>query len=588
MRKTTKQTFSLYWQHVKNYKLLGLVMIISITIGFVLEVIIPLYYKKFFDTLTITNSLSRADLASELIKIIVIILIINICSWTIFRAAVHANSRFQPKIMADLANTCFNYLQQHSHKFFINRFTGSLVRRVNRLVDSFEAIADRFYWDLFPTALKIVIILIVLTFTHPLFALIILIWAIVYIAISYGFALYKLKYDIQIAEHDSRVTGDLSDAISNNLNIKLFSALRKELFRFKRLTKKQQKLRTFNWDLNGYMEAFQHGIMVALEFLVFYFAIRLWLKGQITIGDFVLIQTYLLTIFMQLWDFSRIIRDIYRRLADAEEMTEILNTPYAVQDKPQAGELTVPAGQVVFKEVSFSYTKTRMVLKNFNLEIKPQEKVGIVGPSGAGKTTLANILLRLYDVQQGKILVDEQNIADVTQNSLRENISLVPQDPILFHRTLIENIRYGKPQATKAEIAKAAKAANCHDFINQLDQGYETYVGERGIKLSGGERQRVAIARAILKNAPILVLDEATSSLDSHSEMLIQDALEKLMTGKTTIVIAHRLSTLLKMDRIIVIDDQEIVETGTHKSLLKKPNGLYRKLWQLQAGGFIQ
>ena len=263
---------------------------------------------------------------------------------------------------------------------------------------------------------------------------------------------------------------------------------------------------------------------------------------------------------IRLWDFGRIIRNIYESFADSKEMVEILETPYEVKDIPNAKTLKVAGGQIEFKDISFAFNETRTVLKNINLNIKSGEKIALIGPSGAGKSTIVKLLMRMYDLTSGTIEIDNQNVKEVTQDSLRQNISLVPQDPILFHRTLMENIRYGKGKATNEEVMAAAKLAHCDEFIDTLPLKYETHVGERGIKLSGGERQRVAIARAILKNAPILVLDEATSSLDSHSESLIQDALNNLMEDKTTIVIAHRLSTIARADRIVVMDKGEIVE----------------------------
>jgi ATP-binding cassette subfamily B protein len=293
-----------------------------------------------------------------------------------------------------------------------------------------------------------------------------------------------------------------------------------------------------------------------------------------------------------LWGFTRLVRNVYQSYADSKEMVEILLLPHEIKDKPNAKELKVSKGEIKFENLVFNFNDTRKVLNDINLTIKPGEKIALIGPSGAGKTTFVRLLLRLYSPTSGKILIDHTDISETTQESLKKNISMVPQDSILFHRTLAENIAYGKRGATKKEIEKAATLAHCNEFINPptggLPDGFQTYVGERGIKLSGGERQRVAIARAILKNAPILVLDEATSSLDSHSEMLIQDALNNLMAGKTVIVIAHRLSTIQKMDRIIVVDSGKIIEEGSHQELLAKEYSLYKKLWELQAGGFLK
>jgi ABC-type multidrug transport system fused ATPase/permease subunit len=312
----------------------------------------------------------------------------------------------------------------------------------------------------------------------------------------------------------------------------------------------------------------------------------LWKQGQLTLGDFVLIQSYLLTVFNQLMGIGFNLRRFYDAFSDAGEMLAILQTPHGIRDKRGARHLAVDSGEVWFDDVSFDFRDGAPVLRQFNLTIAGGERIALVGPSGAGKSTVTKLLLRLYDVTGGEIKIDKQDIAAVTQNSLRDAIAFVPQEPILFHRSLMENIRYGWRDATDKQVLEAAKKAHCHEFIERLPQGYDTLVGERGIKLSGGERQRVAIARAILKDAPILVLDEATSSLDSESEALIQDALNVLMEGKTVIVIAHRLSTIMKMDRIIVMEGGAVVAQGTHLQLIRE-RGLYQKLWSIQAGGFL-
>jgi ATP-binding cassette subfamily B protein len=317
--------------------------------------------------------------------------------------------------------------------------------------------------------------------------------------------------------------------------------------------------------------------MIILEIGIFYLAIKFWQGGKLTLGDFVLIQTYLMIIMMIVWNFGKIIRNTYESLSDAEEMTKILNTPHEIKDIENAKDLKVSTGKIEFKKVGFNYHKTKAVLKDFNLIIQPKERIALVGLSGVGKTTVIKLLLRMYNITDGKILIDNQDISKITQESLWKNISLVPQDPILFHRALMENIRYGKLDASDEEVIMAAKVAHCHEFINKAIDGYNTYVGERGIKLSGGERQRVSIARAILRNAPIIIFDEATSSLDSESERFIWDALNKLMENKVVITITHRLSTIKKMDRIIVIDNGEIIEQGSHQELVEKKSSIYKK-----------
>ncbi len=586
MRTTTRKTYAIFWRHARKYPWHLTVIIACLTAAISVESIIPFFYKRFFDLLAASRT-PRPEIASGLTTIIFHVFLLWGIVWLFYRIEMFFNAYFEPRVHADIANTCFDYLHHHSHGFFLNRFVGSLVRRVNRFADAFEAISDRALLDLFPMILRALITMAVLWYWHRFLGLLILVWLVIFFAANYLFARYKLKYDIIDAAADTEVSGRLADTITNNVNIKVFTAFKDEMRGFEDLTEKKRRAWMFTWRLSAGIEGVQAAFMITLEFLIMYFAIQLWSQGLLTIGDFALIQSYLIAMFRRLWDFWRMIRDIYRRLADAEEMTEILETPHGVRDISAAHALAVGKGEVEFRGVSFTYTKTRDVINNFNLKINPGEKVGLVGPSGAGKSTLVSLIFRFFDVQAGGIYIDGQNIAEVTQESLRQNVALVPQDPLLFHRTLRENIHYGKRDATDKEVMTAARQAHCDEFIGRLSHGYDTLVGERGIKLSGGERQRVAIARAILKNAPILVLDEATSSLDSHSEGLIQDALSGLMRGKTTIVIAHRLSTIMKMDRIVVIRSGEIYEAGTHDELVQKPGGLYRKLWELQAGGFL-
>lgn len=587
MKKTTQQTLTIFWEHIKPYRLMFFAMLIFVSGAIIINLLTPIFFKQFFDTLA-ASSTNVDETGKELIKILFIILGLSMGSWLLFRAAGLLHANFQSRAVRDLLDSNFEYLHKHSYHFFVNRFVGSLVRQINRLVRSFEDIMDRLIWDLVPLFVRITVILVVLFSMGKIsIALAMLGWTIVYMTLNYFYSVYKLKYDVQHSETNSRVTAHLADSVTNNQTIKLFAALPQEIKAYKKLTQEQFKIHLFTWYLGEYSIMLQSFLMIILEFGVLYLAVQGWQQGVFTIGDFALIQAYIIALFGQLWGFGRVIRKLYENFADAEEMTEILNMPHEVADKSGAKSLKVQKGEIEFKEVTFAYNKTRTVINNFNLKINPGERIGLVGPSGAGKSTLTSLLFRNYDVTGGKILIDGQKISEVTQNSLRKNISLVPQDPILFHRSLKENIRYGRPGATDKEVLKAAQLAHCHEFIKELPEQYDTLVGERGIKLSGGERQRVAIARAIVKDAPILVLDEATSSLDSESERLIQDALSNLMQGKTTIVIAHRLSTIMQMDRIIVVEDGKIVEEGSHEELLKAKQGTYQKLWNIQVGSFV-
>ena len=531
-------------------------------------------------------SQGRPESIEPVIRIVWTILFVAIARFAFARSFNFVNNWFQPRVMADLNNTCFRYLHKHSTAFFNNTFVGSLVTKVKRYERAFETLADQVFFEMGRHMVDVGIIIGILFFQNKIFGFMALVWAVLYLAFSYFFSLYKLPVDIKRAEADTEVTANLADSITNNYNIKIFSAYEKENQKFGGATEWQFKIRKKSWNLGTLSESVQATTMIALEFASMYAAAYLWYQGEITIGTVALLQAYFFRMFDKFWNLGKNIRQLYEAIADANEMTEILLAPHEVQDKPDAKYLKVKKGGIEFKNVSFGYYKEGDILNNFNLSINPGERVALIGPSGGGKSTIVRVLFRFYDIQSGKILVDGQDISKVGQDSLRENMSLVPQEPILFHRTLMENIRYAKPAASDEEIINSARLAHAHEFISRFKEGYNTLVGERGIKLSGGERQRVAIARAILKNAPILVLDEATSSLDSESEMYIQDALTSLMRGRTTIVVAHRLSTIMQMDRIVVIDGGKIVEEGKHAELLKARQGLYQRLWNIQAGGF--
>ncbi len=582
MKSLTQKTFAIYKNHSKPYAKALALILGSLVFGVAFDTYQPFLFKTLFNLLAAGN---RAAVP-QMLTTIWWVFAVGAGSWAAWRVSQFALNFFEAKIMSDLLNTCFEYLQRHSFGFFSNNFAGSLVRKVNRYSRAFEDLADIIFSNLCQTALQIGLIIIVMFFYARPLGIIILVWSAVYIYFNYRFAVWKIKYDIQRAAMDTKVSGQLADTVSNNINLKLFNGYRRESAQYKNLTGELYRLRRLGWNLGQTSETVQGALVLILEFGVMYGAVLLWKQGRLTVGDFALLQAYLIQIFQQLWNFGRFVRRIYESVADANEMTEILQTPHEVQDAPGADKLKVTNGLIEMRDVDFAYENSQPVLKNFNLEIKQRERAALIGPSGGGKSTIVKLLLRFVDIQGGKILIDGQNIAKVTQESLRASIALVPQDPILFHRSLLENIRYGRPEASDEQVIAAAKLAHAHEFISKFKEGYDTYVGERGIKLSGGERQRVAIARAILKNAPILILDEATSSLDSESERYIQDALKNLMENKTVIVIAHRLSTIMQMDRIIVLENGKITEQGKHEELLKVEQGTYQKLWQIQAGGF--
>ncbi len=572
-----------FWRGIKPYKRWFWACIAAFAATQILGIVVPLFYKKFFDLLGLAGTT-----AGDLIGIIVIIAAIHAAAWASYSFAYFSVNVVETRVMAKLKQNAFDYLMLHSQQFFANNFTGSLVQRVNRFSLAFESLMDILVFNLVPTAIAVLGAIIITAFIAPLVSLIIAVWTIFTLVFDFVFSSWKIKYIVDAAAADSKTTGTLSDDIVNHNSIALYNGYRGESANFKNVSDDQADKTLFSWHLSNYSNSIQQFFIYAVEFAAFYYAIVLWQNGQAMIGTFVLIQAYIIGIANQLWPLNRAFRGIYRSMADSKEMVEIMALPHEVKNIAGAKDLQNVKGGIEFKDITFSFRETRRVLKNLSLSIKAGEKVALVGPSGTGKTTLVGLLLRLFDPAAGAIFIDRTDIHRVTLESLRQSISLVPQDPALFHRTIMENIRYGRPSATDEEVVAAAKLAHCDKFVEKMPQKYETFVGERGVKLSGGERQRVAIARAILKNAPILILDEATSSLDSQSEKMIQDALNRLMAKCTTIAIAHRLSTIRKMDRIVVMENGAIAEQGTHPSLLRKRGGIYKNLWKLQAGGFIK
>ena len=587
MQENTRKTLKLYWQHTHRYRLVFFTVVFAIAGGAVINVVVPIYMKNFIDLLSAGN-LDRGSVVSGLVQILIFIALLHGVEWVAWRVSSFYGAYLEAKVMEDLANTCFRYLHRLSFNFFNNSFVGSLVKRVNWFVRAYEGIADGFFWNIMTLTVRMSLMIAVVFSRNSVLGWALTGWVVCFMLINWTFTKYKLNYDLKRNAAETKASGVLADTITNHLSVKLFTGYGREMKNYAEAIGNVRKWTRISWNLDILFEAIQSFLMFSLEVGMLYLAVGFWQKGTLTVGDFVLLQAYVISMISMLWDFGRNIRRIYQNLADAEEMTVILNTPPEIMDVPGAKVLKMTESKIEFKEVDFNYHETRQVLSKFNLMVKSHERLALVGPSGAGKTTIIRLLLRLHDLTGGKILIDNQNIAKVTQESLWSAVSLVPQDPVLFHRTIMENIRYGRNEASDEQVYEAARHARCHDFILQLPEGYNTYGGERGVKLSGGERQRVAIARAILRGAPILVLDEATSSLDSESELLIQEALDNLMKNKTVIVIAHRLSTIMKMDRIVVVDEGGIKEEGTHSELLKKKEGVYKNLWSIQAGGFIK
>ena len=495
-------------------------------------------------------------------------------------------STFNGYYRTNLAASLASKVSAYSYSFFQNNLSGSIVAKIN---DAFSLTlniiftAQYQFVQFFLTAL---ITLVLLAQVHIFFTLALLLWMIVFSLMTI-FGIKKVTPLMKrYAQSKSKIFGHLADYFTNMLNAKLFAASDFEMNRLHDVsgdyiesTKKQGY-----FLMNFY---FVQGIIVSVYTLGFlFFLIHLQNQKVITPGDFALVFMLNLRMFEKLFELSHQLREFTVNWGAVDQALDMLKGIPEITDIPNAKSLKVPKGQIIFDKVRFHYKGTEPLFNDLSISIEPGQKVGLVGYSGGGKSTFVNLILRLYDCSSGHISIDDQDIKHVTQDSLRRHIGMIPQDPSLFHRSLMDNIRYGDIDASDAEVMQAAKRAHAHEFISKLARGYESLVGERGVKLSGGQRQRIAIARAMLKNAPILILDEATSQLDSLTENDIQDSLWELMDQKTAIVIAHRLSTLLHMDRILVFDNGAIVEDGTHQKLLSK-NTLYKTLWDAQVGGFL-
>lgn len=576
LRRYIPETFKHPWL------LLGAILSTLIMSAF--ELVTPLYLRNFFNT--ISHNEASPAVVQILLGLVLMIGFLYFGGLMVRRIQFVCVEFLEIPTRVRLYNQALTYLLQHSQHFFNTQFSGSLTRRISKYTDGFDSLWRELIYSLLPTALFILGSTAILYTRNHALGIILIVWIIVFLV--FNFTVLRLRQPLRAAraEADSKIVGTLADIVSNQNTIALFSAvphegniLHQAVSMWRRAAIRTSVSINITWTL-------QDTLTLILEVALLYKAVLLWNQGLLAVGDFILIQSYLLITFGFLNSLNSTLRHVYDAFDNGGEMVAILNTPHEIQDVAGAKELKVSGGNVVFDAVDFRFHENRSILENLSVAIQGGQKVALVGPSGAGKSTITKLLLRLYDVKSGSITIDGHNISKVTQESLRNNIGFVPQEPILFHRTLMENIRYGKRDANDEEVIEAARLAHCHEFIAKLSQGYDTLVGERGVKLSGGERQRVAIARAILKDAPILILDEATSSLDSESEQYIQEALKVLMQGKTVLVIAHRLSTIMNMDRIVVIDDGRVEADGTHVQLLEQ-DGLYQKLWNIQAGGFI-
>lgn len=489
-----------------------------------------------------------------------------------------------------LSRLCFDTLSNQSMTFHNSRFGGSLVSQTSRFVSGYSGLVDVVTYSLWPTLASIVLTVGILAPIAPLFVAILVVMLVLYVVIAYGMYRRILPLSAEASRAQNKLSGVLSDAVTNILAVKTYG--REDYERGLFTTADREAMAAENVNMRATMRRgfTTSALITAIMFVVSIFVVGGNAWFGISAGTLVMMFTYTYNLTMRFNYFNSMMQRINRALGDAAEMTRVLDEPTLVADDANAKPLAVTEGRIDFENLRFRYPdapKDDYVFEDLNLHIPAGQRVGLVGRSGSGKTTLTKLLLRLDDVQEGRVLVDGQDVSHCTQQSLRRQVAYVPQEALLFHRSIRENIAYGKPDATDEEIRRAAEEANALEFIERLPDGFDTMVGERGVKLSGGQRQRVAIARAILVDAPILVLDEATSALDSESEALVQGALENLMRGRTSIVVAHRLSTVASLDRIVVLAHGKVVEDGTHHELVER-GGEYASLWNRQTGGFLE
>lgn len=489
------------------------------------------------------------------------------------------------KMMSDIASDAFHRVQRFSTDWHANSFAGSTVRKVTRGMWALDLLNDTLLVALLPSVVMLVGSTVLLGWHWPMMGLIIAVGSLLFIGQTVMMSLGFVAPAASLANSwDTRLGGSLADAVSCNSVVKAFGAEEREEARLARVVGKWRHRTARTWMRGTFNGTAQNFTLAVLRAAIIGFALHLWSSGQASAGDLAFVLTSFFLLQGYLRDVGMHIRNLQRSVNDMEELVDIQAQPLGVADRSDAEPINIRDGSIEFDHVTFHYGNHALPLyRDFSVKIRPGERVGLVGHSGSGKTTFVKLVQRLYDVSEGRILIDGQDVAQAGQSSLRSQIAIVQQEPILFHRSLAENIAYGRPGASQAQIEHAAKLASAHDFIQRLPKGYGTLVGERGVKLSGGERQRVAIARAFLADAPILILDEATSSLDSESEVLIQEAMERLMVGRTTLIIAHRLSTVRALDRLLVFDRGEIVEEGRHEALVRLDGGIYRRLFERQA-----
>jgi len=569
------------FRHWAQHKLLVGTLALSISLATATEVFVPLFAGRLIDAVAQGPGALNAAIAALIAMATLGVAMIglrHLAWWCVVPLTL--------AVMSTVAGNAFHRVQRFSTDWHANSFAGSIVRKVTRGMWALDSINDVLLLMLLPSLVVLVGTMLLLGDHWPAMGVVMAIGSSAYVMLTVSLATGFIAPASRLSNaQDTRIGGVLSDALGANAVVKAFGAEAREDVRVGRVVDKWARRTRRTWMRHTYSSTAQLIVLWAIRLAVTSTALWLWWQGRATPGEITYVLTSYFVVHGYLRDIGQHVHHLQRAVNEMEELVRLYDQPFGVGDAPDAKPLHIDKGEVRFEHVTFRYpARDAALFKDLNLRIAPGERVGLVGHSGSGKTTFVKLIQRLYDVGEGRVLIDGQNVSHATQASLRSQIAIVQQEPILFHRSLAENIAYARPDATLAQVERAARLANAHEFIVRLPRGYQTLVGERGVKLSGGERQRVALARAFLADAPILILDEATSSLDSESEALIQQAMDRLMSGRTSIIIAHRLSTVRTMDRILVFDRGRIVEEGDHDALLRRPHGQYRRLFDRQSG----
>jgi ATP-binding cassette, subfamily B, bacterial len=529
----------------------------------------------------------KGDLWYAISHVILFGLIVWIGIEVSFRLSGILAAKIMPKFEADVRMAMFEYVSEQTHSFFANNFSGSLANKINDMPRASHAILSMLMTLFIPALLSFMIVTLMFVMISPLFGSLIFLWLFIHLGISFNMARKCQDYSDIHANSRSKLIGRIVDCFTNNVSMRIFARRKYEI---QYIGGFQEEERNNHQESLMYMEKVK--IYLGSFSFLFMGVFMTWLQiysyknNIITLADLVYVFNAISLVMATAWWVGLELPRLFQEIGVCKQALTLIQKPIQIVDKENAVPIKISKGKIVFDKVTFNYERNNNIFEEQSIVINPGEKIGLIGFSGSGKTTFVNLIMRYFDIQSGKILIDDQNICDVKQESLREQIAMIPQEPTLYHRSLMENIRYGNLNATDEEVIEAAKKAHCHEFITKMKKYYESIVGERGLKLSGGQRQRIAIARAILKRAPILIMDEATSALDSVTEKYIQESIEEISKDRTTLIIAHRLSTLADMNRILVFKDGSITEDGTHEELLAL-DGHYNHLWHMQIDGFL-